>query len=192
MTSKACARVTIATLLLTVSTIFPANSNAAIIHLVFTAGETNSGGGGAFGESLNKTYAGELTIDTSFGVSSAALNDFSLQTGTFQWTLESSAVSDFRYSQSSTGEIGSFEVSLFAEVNGVNSGLNIDSRSSFAFIQSYNTFPITSFPVANTCAFCVDFQQLSSVPAPASVWLMGSGLLGLMGFSRKNKTQVVA
>jgi len=27
----------------------------------------------------------------------------------------------------------------------------------------------------------------SAVPVPAAVWLMGSGLLGLMGFSRKNK-----
>jgi len=27
----------------------------------------------------------------------------------------------------------------------------------------------------------------SSVPVPAAIWFMGSGLLGLMGFSRKNK-----
>jgi len=29
-----------------------------------------------------------------------------------------------------------------------------------------------------------------TVPIPASVWFMGSGLLGLFGFARKNKTQV--
>jgi len=29
--------------------------------------------------------------------------------------------------------------------------------------------------------------ETSAVPVPAAVWLMGSGLLGLMGFSRKNK-----
>jgi len=28
---------------------------------------------------------------------------------------------------------------------------------------------------------------VSAVPVPAAVWLMGSGLLGLMGFSRKGK-----
>ena len=32
----------------------------------------------------------------------------------------------------------------------------------------------------------------SPVPVPAAVWFMGSGLLGLMGFSRKNKVQSVA
>jgi len=30
---------------------------------------------------------------------------------------------------------------------------------------------------------------ISSVPIPAAVWFMGSGLLGLMGFSYKNKAQ---
>ncbi|BCG63257.1 MAG: hypothetical protein methR_P0953 [Methyloprofundus sp.] len=31
----------------------------------------------------------------------------------------------------------------------------------------------------------------SAVPLPAAVWLMGSGLVGLIGYSRKNKQQVV-
>ena len=29
--------------------------------------------------------------------------------------------------------------------------------------------------------------EISKVPVPAAVWLMGSGLLGLIGFSRKSK-----
>lgn len=32
----------------------------------------------------------------------------------------------------------------------------------------------------------------SAVPVPAAIWLMGSGLLGLIGFSRQKKTQSVA
>mgnify|MGYP000701021956 CR=1 FL=1 len=32
-----------------------------------------------------------------------------------------------------------------------------------------------------------NIDGVSAVPVPAAVWLMGSGLLGLMGFSRKNK-----
>jgi len=35
-------------------------------------------------------------------------------------------------------------------------------------------------------------DTVSSVPVPAAVWLMGSGLLGLMGFSRRNKVQPAA
>jgi len=30
-------------------------------------------------------------------------------------------------------------------------------------------------------------ENISPVPVPAAIWLMGSGLLGLMGFSRRNK-----
>ncbi|BCG63794.1 MAG: hypothetical protein methR_P1525 [Methyloprofundus sp.] len=37
----------------------------------------------------------------------------------------------------------------------------------------------------------LEFQP-SAVPLPAAVWLMGSGLLGLMGYSRKNKGQSLA
>ncbi len=32
-----------------------------------------------------------------------------------------------------------------------------------------------------------EWSQVSTVPVPATVWLMGSGLLGLIGYSRKNK-----
>ena len=32
----------------------------------------------------------------------------------------------------------------------------------------------------------------SAVPLPAAIWLFGSRLIGLLGFSRKNKTQVAA
>lgn len=34
--------------------------------------------------------------------------------------------------------------------------------------------------------------SVSEVPVPAAAWLMGSGLLGLLGFGRKNKVQTVA
>ena len=35
-----------------------------------------------------------------------------------------------------------------------------------------------------------DTTEIASTPLPASVWLMISGVLGVMGFSRKNKTQL--
>jgi hypothetical protein len=37
-----------------------------------------------------------------------------------------------------------------------------------------------------------DSVQLTATPLPASVWLMISGVLGVMGLSRKNKTQLTA
>ncbi len=35
----------------------------------------------------------------------------------------------------------------------------------------------------------VGWNEVTHVPLPAAVWLMGSGLLGLMGYSRKKKRQ---
>lgn len=35
-------------------------------------------------------------------------------------------------------------------------------------------------------------ESVAAVPVPAAIWLMGSGLLGLIGFSRQKKTQSVA
>ena len=32
-----------------------------------------------------------------------------------------------------------------------------------------------------------DFPQSGNVPVPAAVWLMGSGLLGLVGVARRRK-----
>jgi len=43
-----------------------------------------------------------------------------------------------------------------------------------------NSFPNIKF---------VEWTKVSAVPVPAAVWLMGTGLFGLMGFSRKRSSQ---
>lgn len=51
--------------------------------------------------------------------------------------------------------------------------------------------------------FCCDFygddfdgqwtsMAISPVPVPAAVWLFGSGLIGLVGFAKRNKSQILA
>lgn len=40
---------------------------------------------------------------------------------------------------------------------------------------------------SNPFAVYADWNQVSAVPVPTAIWLMSSGLLGLIGFSRKNK-----
>jgi len=59
-----------------------------------------------------------------------------------------------------------------------------DSAFSFTDITSsgYDNSPV---------GFLLVSDGVSAVPLPAGVWLMGSGLLGLIGFSRKTKPSVV-
>ncbi len=45
------------------------------------------------------------------------------------------------------------------------------------------------FAVADT-ALTYQAQQISAVPVPAAVWLFGTGLMGLLGFTRKRKVAV--
>ncbi|MGB7934539.1 MAG: PEP-CTERM sorting domain-containing protein [Gammaproteobacteria bacterium] len=37
-------------------------------------------------------------------------------------------------------------------------------------------------------AWAVHLSDVSAIPVPATVWLFGSGLLGLIGISRRKKT----
>ena len=64
--------------------------------------------------------------------------------------------------------------------------------------QTFTKFRLTSNPFQSQIFHGVsgnmtyNFDTVSTVPVPAAVWLMGSGLLGVMGFARKNKAQVTA
>lgn len=53
-----------------------------------------------------------------------------------------------------------------------------------------------AIPIADTIAqedfVYADWTLASAVPLPAAAYLMGTALLGLMGFSRKNKAQLTA
>ena len=59
----------------------------------------------------------------------------------------------------------------------------------FNFINGSQT---TSAKSNSFFAWAVRSGDVSAVPVPAAVWLMGSGLLGLFGFSCKNKTKTAA
>ena len=43
------------------------------------------------------------------------------------------------------------------------------------------------FAIADT-ALNYQAQQISAVPVPAAVWLFGTGIISLFGFTRKRKT----
>jgi len=84
---------------------------------------------------------------------------------------------------------GGANVTQFFVMDGnVNTFQTFLLNSAFSGLESVNW----RYEGGNTAAFNidninVDTGSVSSVPVPAAVWLMGSGLLGLMGFSRKAK-----
>jgi len=61
---------------------------------------------------------------------------------------------------------------------------DVDYTDSKAHLESVNSAR------ANLGSYLV--RETSPVPVPAAVWLMGTGLLGLMGYSRKKNTQVAS
>ena len=56
-------------------------------------------------------------------------------------------------------------------------------------MQPGRIFVIIDLDVIFGSASITRVEVIAQTPLPTSVWLMGSGLLGLMGFSRKNKVE---
>ncbi len=61
------------------------------------------------------------------------------------------------------------------------------SKLSFNFFSSAETFGNVSGVAHSSSTVWFDNVSVNPVPVPAAVWLFGSGLLGLIGFSRRKK-----
>ena len=100
------------------------------------------------------------------------------------------------------GPAGSFSNSLIDIALGSGDyilGISDYTFSSSEFISGINTNDLTG--VANIVISTVGISDpgtfsaganITATPLPAAVWLMGSGLLGVLGLGRKNKVQAVA
>ncbi len=63
----------------------------------------------------------------------------------------------------------------------VNKGSTADPLDEVGITQSFD-------PTLNSPSFAfTEWTPVSTIPVPATVWLMATGLLGLIGYSRKNK-----
>ena len=69
-----------------------------------------------------------------------------------------------------------------------NKPFNLESGDIFTLSADLKTIAFTSFTGVGADNIRI-ITATSAVPVPAAVWFMGSGLLGLMGFSYKNKAQ---
>ena len=71
----------------------------------------------------------------------------------------------------------------------IDGGLQNDDyvTNNIGMIATYDTSPGNNFSGARVWA---DWQQVSTVPVPAAVWLFSSGLIGLFGVARHRKNIV--
>jgi len=163
---------------------------------------TEQVGGTVFGTDIS---AGD-TVTVTHQV--AAANDYWSLSGTSLWVLINVSVSATRTGDTSLSfynngilvgsgsvlDAASKYVHIGQPVDGLVVGLQFDTMV-FNYLLSSTTSAtnmITGGRFTNFWAKNAKYNVgASAVPVPAAVWLMGSGLLGLMGFSRKNKKVAV-
>ena len=121
-----------------------------------------------FGMPPSPVLQGTLTVDSANAGTVAAFVDFSIATGSKTWTLD-----DF------TGDPANDLTASF-DVGGalINFGLSNwqIGGSEFLFIYSNNTVSVGDGRLEDACNHC---QSNATVPAPATIALMGLGLLGV-------------
>jgi hypothetical protein len=107
-------------------------------------------------------------------------------TGTETSTATQSTAANTKYGFYGASDLspsGSSPVTIWGFTgNGVNDG-NLES-----YILGNATFTVNA--TNNTASLSFAANQSAPVPLPAAVWLLGSGVLGLVGVSRRRKTAV--
>ena len=167
-------------LLLTSLLFFTSTNQAALLSYDISITGSGFFGGGAYGESgPTNAFFGSLTVDNSF-IDAAAVVGFSLDTGTQSWTesLLDSSSSSISVRFDSSGELVDNWSLVFS-----------DSPGSL-FLASNDTMNLRDGIDSYSCNSCVDYSKVSVVPVPAAVWLFGTAMVGLIGFSKRRKASI--
>jgi len=62
---------------------------------------------------------------------------------------------------------------------------NIDLNDFNSATGAFSSFSLANGPAGDPIFFSIDTLAVRAVPIPAAVWLFGSGLMGLLGISRR-------
>lgn len=88
---------------------------------------------------------------------------------------------------SSTTPVSGIYLGFLGETSSTAEGWQQYSFSFTATAEMSNLSFLMFAPISNISAYPgLDSVSLSAVPVPAAVWLFGSGLIGLVGFARRN------
>ncbi len=83
----------------------------------------------------------------------------------------------------------------FRNSNGTRVAFDLSVPDNYSYMTVFNNIPggpFTGGPftqpltASNTLSFA-QFTDISAVPIPATVWLFGTGVIGLIGFSKRRK-----
>ena len=154
-------------------------ADIAITNMLF--GATNYAAGGTL---LTAGGGSMFSVDDFFyhtwtGSQQTAFMDSS---GTF---AGSSAQGPYDYNADIAGmSAGQIAVGIFFNWNAQNDIAVLEIFDCAAGICTGNGVAMDNGPFAGSVA---QFSGTSAVPVPAAVWLMGSGLLGLVGVARRRK-----
>ena len=158
-----------------------ANADVAVSNMVFgntyAAGGTltDAGNGNIFSIDPFYGHAWTAAQQTVFMDSSATWNGTSGQ-GAFDFD---SAIAGMTGDQRAVG--------MFFDWNSSTGIAVLEIFDCVAGTCSGNGVPMANGPFAGSIAVFNGTGSVSAVPVPAAAWLMGSGLLGLVGVARRRK-----
>ena len=167
-------------------------ANAASLTLTFDQDTT---GNNAFGTLLSLTFANTINDDMTFSggdfISREWTNLNSLGLGSLD--LSDTSISSnvtFSFSPSDIYTLNTYSQSEFSFLE-----TDVSGNTIFFFTRSANQTIVSFFPsLISLTLDSITYDPLgtpesvvSTVPVPAAVWLFGSAILGLFGFSQRKK-----
>ncbi len=137
----------------------------------------------------NRANFGSQQVHANSGVIISFLDTFNISKGTVSFQNHTAGgtplgVYDFLIDSNMHNYSGSFD--LFANAAGIDTGIVGIDKLSISFFSAASRAG-SAYSNATVHFDNVSVDTTSPVPLPAAAWLFGSGLLGLIGFSKRKK-----
>jgi hypothetical protein len=136
----------------------------------------------------SRTLSGGGVLEAASGVTISFLNSLNSTLGSI--TIANATDSGFVDPGSSLVDTAQHDyndaMADFAALAGLG-GADPISKFNLSFFASADTYGNVSGVAHSSSTVWFDNVTISEVPAPAAIWLFGSGILGLIGIARRKK-----